>query len=69
MRLLPMGIEKMLDLAYEHRLIDDYRLSPSTIQVVLENHALHLDPEEARFFLQGLLIGRLRAASAGSAPG
>ena len=56
-----MAIEKMISLAFEYGLICDYSLSPSIIHFDLGSSQLDLDPEEARFFLQGLLSGYQQA--------
>ena len=57
MGIVTLGIEKMLDLAFRYGLIRDYRLSPKRIEIATSRGTLKLGPEEARFFLYGLLCG------------
>ena len=55
-----MGIEKMISVAVGYGLIGDYRLSPDVIRLRIGDSERLLDPEEARYFLSGLLHGYRR---------
>lgn len=53
-----LSIEKMIRLAYEGGLVSDYRMTPSRVELYRSDRTmLAFDPEEARFFLQGLIRG------------
>jgi len=49
--------EKLIRLAFEFRLLSDYRMTPTCIELRCGDSSWSLDPEEARFFLHGLLHG------------
>jgi hypothetical protein len=49
--------EKLIRLAFEYRLLSDYRMMPRRIELYQGDTLFAFDPEEARFFLQGLLRG------------
>lgn len=53
-----VSIEKLIKIAHELELISDYRMTPGDISLYQgEDIVLKGDPEEVRFFLQGLLQG------------
>ncbi len=52
-----MAIERMINLACDYGLINDYRLSPASIEIRHRIGTVRLNPEEARFYLRGLLFG------------
>lgn len=49
--------EKLIRLAFEYRLISDYRMTPWEIELSIDEMTLSFDPEEARFYLRGLIQG------------
>ncbi len=49
--------EGLIRVAVEHKLIIDYRLSPTRVTLQHDGRSLTLDPEEARFYLRGLIYG------------
>ena len=55
------SIERLIRLAFQCRLISDYRMSPRIIELQQSGYTLAFDPEEARVFLQGLISGFIRA--------
>ena len=53
-----VSIEKLIQIAHELHLISDYRMTPTDIMLYQgEDVMLQGDPEEVRFYLQGLLQG------------
>lgn len=56
------SIERLISLACRQQIISDYRMTPTRIRLYQDDTVvLESDPEEARFFLQGLLRGCWRA--------
>ena len=49
--------EKLIRLAFEHHLVSDYRMTPTCIELHSGDRTWSFDPEEARYFLHGLLRG------------
>ena len=55
--------EGLIRVAVEYDLISDYRLSPTRVVLHQGSTRLSFDPEDARFFLQGLIVGYERTAA------
>jgi hypothetical protein len=49
--------ERLIRLAYNYRLITDYRMMPDRIELFHAGTVYTFDPEEARFFLRGMIRG------------
>ncbi len=57
-----LSIERLARLAFDYHLVTHYNMSPRVFQIYQSNGVVvECDPEEARFFLHGLIGGYLHA--------
>ncbi len=53
-----LSVEKLIRLSISYGLIEDYRMTPTRIRLFTGGQEMiSCDPEEARFYLQGLIMG------------
>lgn len=53
-----LSIEKLIRMAFEQRLITDFRMTPGATRLYRNDEVVvECDHEEARYFLRGLLFG------------
>lgn len=65
MKLKSLSLERLFHDACMYRLVKDYRIWANSVQISLDDAGgdrwLEFDPEEARIFLGGLVLGYLQS--------